>query len=68
MLIADYTDANGVRKCQLFEDFEHFHRETFSPDCNVNTVVELAPRGTSYRERKETGCTDPRHGSRTAHL
>lgn len=53
MVIADYTDVYGARTCRLFDSFEAFHRVTFSPDCDVHNVVELAPRGTTYRERKE---------------
>lgn len=52
MVIADYIDAQGVERCEIFTTFEDFHRATFSPACRIWDTQELKASGTTYQARK----------------
>ena len=54
MFFASYKDADGNEHANLYFDWNSFHADTFSPECEIIQLLEFAIHGKSYKERK--GC------------
>lgn len=53
MLLAKYVDQTGKERCNLYDSFEQYHRDTFSPECVEVFALEFRIPGKTYQERKE---------------
>ena len=54
MFFASYKDAFGKEHANLYFDWNSFHSDTFSPECEVIQLIEFATHGKNYRERKNS--------------
>ena len=54
MFFASYKDAFGKEHANLYFDWNSFHSDTFSPECEVIQLIEFTIHGRSYRERKSS--------------
>ena len=54
MFFASYKDAFGKEHANLYFDWNSFHADTFSPECEVIQLIEFATHGRNYKERKNS--------------
>ena len=54
MFFASYKDAFGKEHANLYFDWNSFHSDTFSPECEVIQLIEFTTHGKNYRERKNS--------------
>ena len=52
--IAAYTDENGKQQCWLYDRWEDYFKDTFSPNCKEKAVIVLSVKGKTYAERKKS--------------
>lgn len=45
---------NGIKDGGIYDSWELFHRDTFSPLCKEVTLISFVTHGKSYSERKES--------------
>lgn len=53
MFIAIYKDANDVSWGGLYDRYENYFADTFSPECEELFFWDFTSRGKSYADRKE---------------
>lgn len=53
MFFAKYIDGYGIQHEQVYHNFDMWHRDTFSPDTNIITLIDFKLHGKTYSERKE---------------
>ena len=53
MFIAKYKDPNGKEYCNLYFNPEKFFSDTFSPECDIDFVIEFVVHGKTYKEKKD---------------
>lgn len=53
MFYAAFT-IEGQTHSNLYNNFEQFHRDTFSPETEIHAIIEFKTHGKSYTERKES--------------
>ena len=51
MFFAKYS-INGQEQTGLYYDWEQFHKDTFSPDTEIITLIEFKVHGKDYQSRK----------------
>ena len=54
MFFASYKDAFGKEHANLYFDWNSFHADTFSPECEIIQLIEFTIHGKNYRERKNS--------------
>ena len=54
MFFASYKDAKGKEHANLYFDWNSFHADTFSPDCEIIQFIEFVVHGKNYEERKNS--------------
>lgn len=52
MILAAYRDPNGDVQGGLYDTYEQYHKETFSPECEEIGLIEFKVSGKSYKECK----------------
>lgn len=52
MIYAAFIDSNKEEHSNLYYNFEDFHRDTFSPETEIISLIEFKTHGKSYAERK----------------
>lgn len=53
LIYAAYKDWSGNETASLFYNWEALHRETFSPDTEIISIIPFKVSGKTYKERKE---------------
>jgi len=54
MFYAAFNDAQGERQAYVYNSWEVYHNDTFSPDCEKLYLIEFKATGKTYAERKES--------------
>jgi len=53
LLIAIFEDQHKNRQCNLYASYEAFYEDTFSPNTEILSVLELGSiKGKTYQDRK----------------
>lgn len=52
MFYANFADAGKNDQSNLYYSFSDFHRDTFSPECEIFSVIEFAVHGKTYKDRQ----------------
>lgn len=52
MFYAAYTNYKGEQVSTLYDDWQQYHNDTFSPLTEHYTLIEFRVRGRTYRDRQ----------------
>ena len=51
--LAVFDSPKGERQCNIYNNWEEYYRDTFSPDCNKVFLLDMSKvKGKTYKEKK----------------